>query len=170
VESELPLPTSTGSDCGAPPDRATVAARPRRAFPTLRRAAGFTLLEMMVVLVIAGILTAVAVPGYRDHLIRSSRHAAQLEMIELAAFQDRIFRNSGAYAGSVSATFTGLASGGLGVASGRTRDGQYTLAVTLSGTQAYALTATPAAGGRQEGDGSLTVTSTGSRSWNGRPW
>lgn len=132
-----------------------------------RRAEGFTLVEMMVVVAIAGILAAIAIPGYRDYMIRSSRSAAQTELLELGAVQERIFLNSGAYTGSVSAAYTGLSTGGLGITSGLTRDSKYTLGVTLSGTQAYTLTAAPVAGTLQENDGNLTMTSAGSRLWKG---
>ena len=36
-------------------------------------AAGFTLLEMMIVVVVVAILAAVALPSYRDYITRSQR-------------------------------------------------------------------------------------------------
>jgi type IV pilus assembly protein PilE len=138
--------------------------------PKRRRAAGFTLTELMVVVAIAGILAAIAIPGYRDYMIRGSRSAAQTELLELGAAQERIYLNSGAYASSVSAAYTGLSTGGLGITSGKSRDNKYTLGVTLSGTQFYTLTAAPVAGSQQANDGDITMTSAGTRLWNGKAW
>jgi type IV pilus assembly protein PilE len=143
----------------------------RKSMPSIgRRAAGFTLTEMMIVVAIAGILAAIAIPGYRDYMIRGSRSAAQTELLELGAAQERIYLNSGAYTASVSAAYTGLSTGGLGITSGKSRDSKYTLGVALSGTQFYTLTAAPVAGTQQDGDGSITMTSAGTRLWNGKSW
>ncbi len=137
---------------------------------TLRRAAGFTLVELMIVVFIVGILAAVAIPSYMNSVVRSSRSAAQTEMLELAAAQERIFLNSGAYTSSVTNAYTGLSAGGLGVASGSTKDGRYTLSLTLTGTAFYTLTASPVAGTTQASDGNITLNSAGARAWNGKSW
>jgi type IV pilus assembly protein PilE len=135
-----------------------------------RRAAGFTLVEMMVTVAIVGILAAIAIPSYSNYMVRSSRSAAQSELLDIAAAQERIFMNSGAYTSSVTGAYTGLSTGGLGIASGQTKDGRYTLTVTLSGTAFYTLTAAPVAGSSQAGDGNISMTSAGTRLWNSKPW
>jgi len=135
-----------------------------------RRAAGFTLIEMMIVVVLVGVLARVAIPSYINYVVRGSRTAAQAELLELAATQERIFLNSGAYASSVSAAYTGQSAGGLGITSLKTKDARYALGVTLSGTQFFTLTATPVSGTQQAGDGNISMTSAGARSWNGKSW
>jgi type IV pilus assembly protein PilE len=135
-----------------------------------RRAAGFTLIELMIVVAIVAILSAIAIPSYTNYVVRSSRSAAQSELLDLAAAQERIFLNSGAYTSSVTGAYTGLSTGGLGITSGKTKDGRYTLSVALTGTVFYTLTAAPVAGTGQAGDGNITMTSAGTRLWNGKTW
>jgi len=137
---------------------------------SLHGAAGFTLVELMVVTAIIGILAAIAVPGYSNYVVRSSRSAAQSELLDLAAAQERIFLNSGAYTSSVTGAYTGLSTGGLGITSGKTKDDRYALSVALTGTVFYTLTATPVAGTGQAGDGNITMTSAGTRLRNGTSW
>jgi len=59
---------------------------------------GFTLLEALIVLAIAGILATLALPAYRDHVQRAGRMEARQELMEVAADQERHHSRSGRYA------------------------------------------------------------------------
>lgn len=130
------------------------------------RISGFSLIELMIVVVIAGILAAVAMPSYNNYIVRSSRAAAQTELLELASMQEKIFLNSNAYTASVTNAYNGTADAtkGLGRTTGNTPDGKYRLSITTAG-QTYTLTATPVAG-RQVGDGCITIQENGLRQWH----
>jgi type IV pilus assembly protein PilE len=132
---------------------------------------GFTLIELMVAVAIVAILATIALPSYRNYMVRSSRAAAQAELMDLASLQEKIFLNSNAYTGNVTAGYTGNATGGLGKTSGTTKDGYYTITASVgTGSTTYTLTAAPIAGGRQDGDGSLSITESGKRTWGTGSW
>lgn len=131
-----------------------------------RLARGFTLIELMIAVAVVGILLSIALPAYQDQVRRSSREAAQAQLVELASLQERIFLNGNAYTANVTAAYNGTAAGGLGVTSGRTRDNKYTLTAAAAGAT-FTLTATPVAGSTQASDGTLTINAAGHRTWAG---
>lgn len=132
---------------------------------------GFTLIEMMIVVAIVGILAAVALPSYRNHIIRAARVEAQSELLELASLQEKIFLNSNNYSFSVTAAYNGTAAGGLGRTTGKTKDGRYDLALDITApAQTFILTATPATGSTQVGDGNISVSESGRRLWGTASW
>jgi type IV pilus assembly protein PilE len=133
------------------------------------RAHGFTLIELMITVAVIAILAAIAMPSYTQYVIRSSRQAAQSELTELSAIQEKIYLNSNAYSANVSTAYSGQSGGGLGVPNSESRDRKYTLSVTVSGG-AYTLTATPVSGSTQANDGNLSINSSGQRAWGTATW
>lgn len=130
---------------------------------------GFSLIELLIAIVIAGILAAIAVPSYQSHIIKASRAAAQTELLELASLQEKIYLNSNAYTANMTTAYTGNSTGGLGKTTGLTNDGKYTLTVVSPG-QTYTITATPVAGTTQAGDGNITISENGQRLWGTTAW
>ncbi|MFO1502188.1 MAG: type IV pilin protein [Steroidobacteraceae bacterium] len=62
-----------------------------------RRAAGVTLTEILVVLVVLAILIAVAIPAYRHYVIRANRGDARRDLVALAVQMQRCFERAGDY-------------------------------------------------------------------------
>ncbi|WP_082027177.1 type IV pilin protein [Serpentinimonas maccroryi] len=66
----------------------------------LRRSpAGFTLIELMIVVAIIAILAAIALPSYQRHITETRRSAATACLLELAQFAERYYTNNMSYAG-----------------------------------------------------------------------
>ena len=62
-----------------------------------KQQSGFTLIEIMVVVVIFGILLAIAIPSYQQHVRKSKRADAKAMLLDLAARQERFFSTNNAY-------------------------------------------------------------------------
>jgi type IV pilus assembly protein PilE len=147
-------------------------ARTARTLSALRKpssARGFSLIELMMVLGVVAILTAVSYPVYRQHIIRGNREAAKSELVQIAAQQEKIYLNSDAYSSSITTAYTGISTGGLGFTTGKTSNGKYTLSI-VTAAQTYTVTATPVSGTVQASDGNLTVASDGTRTWGATTW
>ena len=66
-------------------------------------AAGFTLLELMIVVVVLAILAAVALPSYRDYILRSQLAEATTNLADVAAKLEQFFQDNRTYAGGCAA-------------------------------------------------------------------
>ncbi|TBW11385.1 type IV pilin protein [Azotobacter chroococcum] len=101
-----------------------------------RYSSGFTLIELMITVVIVAILMGIALPSYRQHVVRSNRAAVEAFMLEVANRQERYLLDKRTYADSLST---------LGMSLGADVSSNYTVAVTSSSSAGltYTITATP---------------------------
>ncbi|MGI9270289.1 MAG: type IV pilin protein [Woeseiaceae bacterium] len=67
---------------------------------------GITLLELMVVVVIIGILTAIAYPNYREFAARAKRTEAKAILLEIASNQERFYLNANRFGTLVELGYT----------------------------------------------------------------
>jgi type IV pilus assembly protein PilE len=138
-----------------------------------RHAAGFTLIEVMIVVVIIMIIAAFVYPNYRDYVRQARRSDAQSALLRWAALQEKFYSDCRTY----TTTLTGDPAdcSGLGIgANPPSPEGHYTGSVqagTIDGSCAtidcgFTMVATPVAGGPQDGDGALRIDSVGRQQWN----
>lgn len=66
-----------------------------------RRAAGVTLIELMVTTAIVAILAAIAYPSYQRYTARTHRNAAQACLSQYAQFMERYYTTNLTYVGAV---------------------------------------------------------------------
>jgi type IV pilus assembly protein PilE len=127
---------------------------------------GFTLIELMVVVVIATILVAIALPSYMTQLRQSRRTEAKTALLDLAGREERYF-STGANGANYSAAGQDL--GYANVAWPQVvGSGYYTVSVCVAAAGGapcapsaapgpmYTITATPVATSSQAGDTQCT--------------
>lgn len=117
--------------------------RPSRApLPPRCRAHGFTLIELMITVAVIAILSAVALPSYREHIVRSQLVDGTNGLSAARANMERHFQDNRTYASS--GTFLNPCDGSLPLAqrtygnfviscSGTLDAANFTLAATGSG-------------------------------------
>ncbi len=125
---------------------------------------GFSLIELMVVLVIIGILGSVAYPSYVDHVRKGKRSAAQNFMLDLERQEEQYLFDARQY--------IDLINNGPQVPVPQTVSDYYNVQITLlpGPPPGYRITATPIAGTSQADDGTLVLSSDGTRTRGGNPW
>ncbi|MEH6610816.1 MAG: type IV pilin protein [Halioglobus sp.] len=62
------------------------------------KARGFTLIELVMVVLVVSILLTVALPAYQNQVIKTKRSLARGELLEVLARQEQYFVNNKAYA------------------------------------------------------------------------
>lgn len=106
------------------------------------RQSGMTLMELLVVVAIIGILAAIAIPSYRQYVMRANRTDAKTALMNTAQNMERCFTNSTPYAYDsatclAAVTFPVTAEGGTYIITAPTRTAtQYTLVATPQAGQA----------------------------------
>jgi type IV pilus assembly protein PilE len=128
---------------------------------TRRNAGGFTLVEVIVVMAIIGILTAIAVPSYSEYVRRSQRAEARTILLEAAQFMQRFYSANDRYDQARSGAAVALPASLQRVpTSGAAR---YTISLSAVSTTAYTLQAQPAGSMTADKCGTFTLTSVGRR-------
>ncbi len=117
---------------------------------------GFTLIELMIVVVVLGVIAAIAFPSYNSQVQKTRRADATSALLNEAQRLERCFTRFSAYTSCPAP-------------SGTTEGGFYTLSAPIFDTAEFEVHATPVAGTSQANDpcATFTLTHTGARGRTG---
>ena len=118
---------------------------------------GFTLIELMIVVVIVGVLAAIAYPSYQQYTRETKRADAHATLLRISTLEEKFFSNNNAY--TVTTTALGYAANPAA-----SNDGYWAISITGNPAVSFTLTAVPA-GGHQDPAcaAGITLTSAGLR-------
>jgi type IV pilus assembly protein PilE len=121
-----------------------------------RASSGFTLIEVMIVVAIVAILSAIAYPSYRESVARGNRAGAKQALLDNAQWLERQFTVSNTYVISGSLPLTEAPKDGA-----KTYDIDFVTDQPTAST--FTLKATPKNSMTGDKCGTLTLTQTGAR-------
>ena len=113
---------------------------------------GLTLIELLIVIVVVGVLAAIAIPTYSNYMIRARRADAKTALEQLRAGQEMRRAERGGFEADIAALRTTWGGPAATV-------GDYTITLVAT-TATYTGTATPSTT-RQSGDGWLSINQDG---------
>lgn len=116
---------------------------------------GFTLIEVMLVVAVIGILTAIALPSYQDYVRRAHRAEARTGLLQAAHWLERVATANGSYP-------TDPLPPALSVVPGQ----RYSIVIEPAKASTYTLNATPQGAQSADKCGTLTLQQDGSRGAN----
>ncbi len=111
--------------------------------------AGFSLIEVVIVMLIIGILAAAAFSGYQSQMTKTRRNTAMTTLMQYASSMESFNIANNTYVGAVAFPIT---------------IDLYTYSNVVAPTATtYTIAATPVAGSSQDGDGVIQLTQTGAK-------
>lgn len=113
---------------------------------------GFTLMELLIVLVIISVLAAIVFPSYQRYVKNTQRSVVKGQMVDLTQALERYKTQNFSYEGATPALDHDLSNNKF-----------YTAALVVNSTthQSFTITATPKSGTILDGDGTLQLDSNG---------
>jgi type IV pilus assembly protein PilE len=127
------------------------------------KARGFSLIELMIVVVIVAILGSIAYPSYLNQVTQFRRADAQAVLMEAAQFMERFYTENNRYDQDSGGTAVALPAP-LRESPRDSGTKSYDISVQASTASTYTLRATPK--NAQTGDGFLQITNTFAKGWD----
>ncbi len=119
---------------------------------------GFTLIELMIVVLIIAVIGFIALPSYRDYVLRSSRAEGKAALMTIASKQEQYYLDNKTYTATIA---------DLNVPT-TTESGKYTMVIIAADATSYSLEAQPAGGQVDDTDcADLTLDSNGTKGASG---
>lgn len=117
---------------------------------------GFSLVELIIVMVVAGVIAAIAIPSYQEQSRRGRRSAATAALLDATSRQEQFFLDNKTYT-------TTIIAGGLNM-NAITESGSYALSVDAPTgacqlNRCYSVRATPQGAQSADSCGALTINS-----------